>query len=104
MNREGGLKAAFFDSKDKSMSQIDEILDVVAQKALIDRSKLSPEAKLSDLNVSSLDMVEVMFALEDKFGIVLPFNANTNSNEFQTVGDVIALVEKQLAVKKGAAA
>jgi acyl carrier protein len=45
-----------------------------------------------------------MFALEDKFGIALPFNANTNSNEFQTVGDVIALVEKQLAVKKGAAA
>jgi acyl carrier protein len=86
------------------MSQIDEILDIVAQKALIDRSKLSPQAKLADLNVSSLDMVEVMFALEDKFGIALPFNANTNSNEFQTVGDVIALVEKQLAVKKGAAA
>jgi len=80
--------------------QIDEILDVVAQKALIDRSKLTPEAKLSDLNVSSLDMVEVMFALEDKFGIELPFNANTNANEFQTVSDVIALVEKQLAAKK----
>ncbi len=81
---------------------IDEILDIVAQKALIDRSKLNPTAKLADLNVSSLDMVEVMFALEDKFGIELPFNANTNADEFETVGDVIALVEKQLAVKKGA--
>jgi acyl carrier protein len=86
------------------MSQlpIDEILDIVAQKALIDRTKLSPEAKLADLNVSSLDMVEVMFALEDKFGIELPFNANTNADEFETVGDVIALVEKQLATKKPA--
>jgi acyl carrier protein len=81
---------------------IDEILDIVAQKALIDRTKLSPEAKLADLNVSSLDMVEVMFALEDKFGIELPFNANTNADEFETVGDVIALVEKQLATKKPA--
>ena len=85
-------------------SQIDEILDVVAQKAMIDRSKLTPEAKLADLNVSSLDMVEVVFALEDKFGIELPFNANTNANEFQTVGDVIELVKKQLAAKKPAAA
>lgn len=79
--------------------QIDEILDIVAQKAMIDRTKLSPEAKLSDLNVSSLDMVDVVFALEDKFGIHLPFNANINASEFETVGDVIKLVEKQLAVK-----
>lgn len=78
-------------------SRIDEILDVVAQKAMIDRSKLTREAKLSDLNVSSLDMVEVMFALEDKFGIELPFNANINASAFETLGDVIDLVEKQLA-------
>lgn len=82
------------------MPQIDEILDVVAQKALIDRGTLKPEAKLVDLQVSSLDMVEVMFALEDKFGIELPFNANTNAGDFKTLGDVIALVEKQLAAKK----
>jgi acyl carrier protein len=82
--------------------QIDEILDVVAQKAMIDRSKLTPEAKLTDLNVSSLDMVEVIFALEDKFGIELPFNANTNAAEFETVDDVIKLVEKQMAAKKPA--
>jgi acyl carrier protein len=86
------------------MSQIDEILDIVAQKALIDRSTLKPEAKLSDLNVSSLDLVEVMFALEDKFGINLPFNANTNASDFKTLGDVIAMVEKQLATNKAKAA
>jgi acyl carrier protein len=86
------------------MSQIDEILDVVAQKALIDRSRLTPSAKLADLNVSSLDMVEVMFALEDRFGVELPFNANTNAISLETVGDVITLVEKQLAAKTPKAA
>jgi acyl carrier protein len=79
--------------------QINEILDIVAQKALIDRSKLTPDVKLADLNVSSLDMVEVIFALEDKFGVQLPFNANTSAGNFQTIGDVIAMVEKQLAEK-----
>ncbi len=84
--------------------QIDEILDIVAQKAMVDRSKLAPDAKLSDLNISSLDMVEVIFALEDKLGIEMPFNANTNAEEFQTVGDVIAAVEAQLANKKDGSA
>jgi len=81
------------------MTQMDEILDIVAQKALIDRSKLTPSVSLADLNVSSLDLVEVMFALEDKFGIQLPFNANTNMSSFKTLGDVTAMVEKQLASK-----
>jgi acyl carrier protein len=81
--------------------QINEILDIVAQKAMIDRGRLTPEAKLADLNVSSLDMVEVIFALEDKFGIQLPFNANTSAADISTVGDVIKMVEKQLAEKQG---
>lgn len=86
------------------MSQIDDILDVVAAKARIGRAGLAPDIRLSDLNISSLDMVEVIFALEEKFGIQLPFNANTGGGEFQTVGDVITLVEKQLADSKKAAA
>jgi acyl carrier protein len=49
-------------------------------------------------------MVEVMFALEEKFGIELPFNANTSSSEFETVGDVIAAVEKRVAQKRPSAA
>lgn len=82
-----------------TLNRMDEILDIVAQKALIDRSKLTPDVKLADLNVSSLDMVEVVFALEDKFGVQLPFNANTSATDIRTVGDVIAMVEKQLAGK-----
>jgi acyl carrier protein len=84
-----------------SSSRMDEILDIVAQKALINRSKLTPDAKLADLNVSSLDMVDVIFALEDKFGIQLPFNANTSVGDFSTVRDVIVLVENKLAEKQG---
>ncbi|HUY68859.1 MAG TPA: phosphopantetheine-binding protein [Alphaproteobacteria bacterium] len=83
---------------------IGEILDVVAEKGMIDRARLTPAAKLADLNVSSLEMVDVMFALEDKFGIELPFNANTDATGLVTVGDVITLVEKQIAAKNAAGA
>jgi acyl carrier protein len=83
------------------MSQLtDDILDIVAQKAMIDRAKLSAEAKLSELQISSLDVVEIVFALEDKFQIQIPFNANSTAMEFETVGEVIAVVEKLIQAKK----
>jgi acyl carrier protein len=83
-----------------SHSHRDQILDVISQKGRIDRTRLTLDAKLSDLEVSSLDMVDVVFMLEDKFGIELPFNANTNLSEFKTVGDIVQLVETQIAAKK----
>lgn len=83
------------------MADIEEILDIVAEKAMIDRARLVPEAKIADLNISSLDMVEIIFAIEDRLGIEMPFNANTNAQEFQTLGDIIKAVEKQLAEKGG---
>ncbi len=83
------------------MSQlVDEVLDIVAQKAMIDRAKLSPDAKLSDLQISSLDVVEIVFALEDKFQIQIPFNANSTNMEFETVGEVVTIVEKLIVAKK----
>ena len=83
------------------MSQLtDEILDIVAQKAMVDRSKLSLGARLADLQISSLDVVEIVFALEDKFSIQIPFNANSTSVEFETVGEVVTAVEKLINAKK----
>lgn len=79
------------------MSRLEEILDIVAEVSLVERSRLVPEVRISDLGITSLDMVEIIFALEDKLGIELPFNANTSAQGFRTLGDVIAVVEKTLA-------
>ncbi|MBI3420239.1 MAG: acyl carrier protein [Proteobacteria bacterium] len=83
------------------MSQLnDEILDIVAQKAMVDRSKLTVDAKLADLQISSLDVVEIVFALEDKYQIQIPFNANSTSMEFERVGEVVAVVEKLITAQR----
>jgi acyl carrier protein len=79
------------------MSQVDAILDIVAQVSLVDRAILVLDAKVADLGITSLDMVEIIFALEEKFGIELPFNANTSAQGYRTLGDVIAVVEKTIA-------
>ncbi|HVY12047.1 MAG TPA: hypothetical protein VHB73_00620, partial [Alphaproteobacteria bacterium] len=58
------------------------------------------ESKLADLQISSLDVVEIVFALEDKFQIQIPFNANSTNMEFEYVGEVVAVVEKLIVAKK----
>jgi acyl carrier protein len=82
----------------------DEVMDIIATKGMVARDTLTPEKKLSDLNISSLDVVEIVFALEDKFDIQIPFNANASAGadqkvEFGSVGEVIAAVEKLVRQK-----
>lgn len=79
-----------------------EVLDIVAQKGMVARDTLTPDSKLADLNISSLDVVEIVFALEDKFDIQIPFNANQSAEgkvEFATVGDVVKAVQGLVAAK-----
>jgi len=76
-----------------------EVLKIIAAKAAIDAAQLELGAKLADLNIASLDVVEIVFALEEKFDIQIPFNANKAQAEFETVGDVVRAVET-LVVEK----
>ncbi len=72
----------------------DEIYGIIAEKAAVDRSKLHREARMEDLEIESLDVVEIIFAVEEKFDIHVPYNANDSELEFETIGDVVEAVEK----------
>lgn len=77
------------------MSTIEnDIYDIIAEKSAVDRSKLQRDAKLADLEIESLDVVEIIFAVEEKFDIHVPYNANDQEMEFETVGNVIDAVQK----------
>lgn len=47
----------------------DEVLEIIAAEAKLDRAALKPDATLTDLAISSLDVVSVVFELEDRFGV-----------------------------------
>ena len=70
-----------------------DIFDIIAEKAAVERDKIHSAAKLQDLEIESLDVVEIIFAIEEKFDIHVPFNANDQELEFETVGDVVKAVE-----------
>jgi len=76
-----------------------DVYDIIAEKSAVDRSRLQRDAKLSDLEIESLDVVEIVFAVEEKFDIHVPYNANDQEMEFETVGDVIDAVQKLIDEK-----
>ncbi|MGD0562093.1 MAG: acyl carrier protein [Roseiarcus sp.] len=55
------------------MSTFDVIADIFAETCSIDRDAIKPESNvIEDLNVDSLDFLDVTFAIDRKFGIKLP--------------------------------
>jgi acyl carrier protein len=80
------------------MSEIEsKIYDIIVEKTSIDREKLTRDASLTDLEIASLDFVEIVFAVEEEFDIEVPYNANTQDEDFKTLGDIVGAVEKLVA-------
>ncbi len=84
------------------MQHENEILDMLSRIARIDRASLTPETELAGVGVDSLDLVEVIFEVEERYGISVPYNANdvaAGSAAFATVGDVlnkvVSLIEQR---------
>eukprot|EP01040_Poterioochromonas_malhamensis_P027063 gene27063-34200_t len=77
----------------------DQILDIIAEEVPIDRADLKPEATLEALNIASLDMISVMFALEDKFGVIIE---QTDVDEVKTLAEIITVVQGKAESKAAA--
>jgi acyl carrier protein len=77
-----------------------DVLALIQKKLPSDRTTLSMSDRLKDLGIDSLSVVELIFELEEKFNIQIPYNANDNEPEFETVGEVIDAIRKVIAEKK----
>jgi acyl carrier protein len=67
----------------------DRILGKLAEILGIDPQAISPSDQLSDLELDSLDQVELVMALEDKFGIELDDSEVASIRTVQEVIDAI---------------
>jgi acyl carrier protein len=76
------------------------IIDIIAKTCSIDRERITLDATLKDLDVHSLDAVQVLFEIEDRFNISVPEREDQYSAG--TVRDLIEGVDKLLAAKAAA--
>ena len=79
-----------------SDSMSDQIRELVSEQLGVERVDVLAEANiLDDLGADSLDVVELVMALEEAFDIEIPDEAIEG---MRTIGDVEAFVGKQAAL------
>jgi len=77
------------------MSVATDVMSVIKKKIRVDRSEITMDDRLADLGLESLDALELVFDLEEKFDIEIPVNANdAQIGGFEKVSDVVAAVQK----------
>ncbi|MBE9478043.1 MAG: acyl carrier protein [Chloroflexi bacterium] len=80
------------------MSAAEEtIKDIIVKIVHCDREILTSESTFQDMKADSLDMVQVLVALEDEFGIEIP---DEEAQKFKNFGDFVSFVEARVAEKK----
>jgi len=76
------------------------VIEILAQQLLLQPEEIAPEAVIDDLGLDSLGKVEAIFALEERFDISIPFNANQPDQpdfDFSSVPRIVMGVERLIA-------
>ena len=79
-------------TRDEIFEQVKAIL---VETLSVDEEKVTMEARFQeDLETDSLDLVELVMTMEEKFGIKI---SDEEAAEIKTVGDAVEFVEKRIA-------
>jgi acyl carrier protein len=84
-------------------AEIEEaVIAILAKQLLLSPGEVAVDARVDDLGLDSLGKVEAIFAIEERFDISVPFNANEPDQpdfDFSTVASIVAGVERLIDQK-----
>ena len=68
-----------------------KIKDIIVEQLSVNAEQVTPEAKfIEDLGADSLDIVELVMAFEEEFGVEVP---DSDAEKLLTDGDVVKYIE-----------
>ncbi|MCO4792111.1 MAG: acyl carrier protein [Bacteriovoracaceae bacterium] len=71
----------------------EKVINLISEATKIDKTKISGETSfVDDLNLDSLDIVELMMKMEDEFGVEIP---EEDAEGLKSVKDVVGYLEKK---------
>ena len=76
------------------------VIEILARQLLLQPADIAPEAATDDLGLDSLGKVEAIFALEERFDISVPFNANNPDQpdfDFTTIPAIVDGIARLVA-------
>ncbi len=72
----------------------DRVKEIVCEQLGVSAEEVTPEASfIEDLGADSLDIVELVMALEEEFDIEIP---DEDAERIQTIGDATAYLKEKL--------
>jgi acyl carrier protein len=75
------------------MAVEDKIKTIVAEQLGVSEDEVTPEASFTDdLGADSLDIVELVMAIEEEYGIEIP---DDDAEKIQTIQDAITYIEER---------
>lgn len=83
------------------MSTFDTLTDILVRDYGVAREQVTSEATLAMLNIDSLSLLELMFKIEDRFGVKIIEDAPT---DLATVNDVVGYIDRLIAPRPRARA
>jgi acyl carrier protein len=81
------------------MTTYERLKEVMIKEYDVPSEKLDPSARLEDLGIDSLGVMELMFKIEEVFEVRLP----AEEAELHTVQDVVSYIERLFAEQPAAA-
>lgn len=68
------------------MGVFEKVKAIVVEQLGVDEATISPETSFEELNADSLDIVELIMALEEAFDLDIP---DEEAEKIRTVGDAV---------------
>lgn len=69
----------------------EKVRDIIVEQLSVNAEQVTPDAKfIEDLGADSLDVVELVMAFEEEFGVEVP---DEDAEKLLTVGDVVKYIE-----------
>jgi len=79
------------------MSVLESVKEIIVDILDVPAEEIRPDSRLAeDLKADSLDIVEMLMQMEDKFGLQIP---ESTAENLKTVKDVVEYLEKRLQEK-----
>ncbi|MFZ1096508.1 MAG: phosphopantetheine-binding protein [Xanthobacteraceae bacterium] len=95
-----------------TVEMLEEIKRIVAKRVEVPVEQVTPDTRLEDLGAGSLEVIEIVYDIEEKFGISVPIKPGESSLvletetrgtkstvELGTIGDIARAVQSLVDAK-----
>jgi acyl carrier protein len=78
----------------KGLSVFEKVKSIIVEQLGVDESEVTMEASfIEDLGADSLDIVELVMALEEEFDLTIP---DEDAEKIRTVGEAVRYIQEHL--------